>query len=178
MTGKVQKFHKSRWPGNSGDDLMMKMIRCSASFLTSLSNIETLKGNNERLGAIKCSTAISWTPTGIQIRDLMVQCQKCWPLGQWWQFRTDFVIKRFLTLHLLSIKYWQRIKTDWSRCMLIHNYTILLLTIQGCLFSESVDDFLISLRKCIFVLRFYGPCRARSVYLTTCLLGRLSPLSG
>ena len=33
------------------------------------------------------------------------------------------------------------------------------------------------------VLRFYGPvnqmgsCRARSVYLTTCLLGRLSPLS-
>ena len=35
-----------------------------------------------------------------------------------------------------------------------------------------------------FVLRFYGPvnpmgsCRARSVYLTTRLLGRLSPLSG
>ena len=38
--------------------------------------------------------------------------------------------------------------------------------------------------KCLFVLRFYGPvnpmgsCRARSVYLTTRLLGRLSPLSG
>ena len=37
---------------------------------------------------------------------------------------------------------------------------------------------------CLFVLRFYGPintmgsCRARSVYLTTCLLGRLSPQSG
>ena len=36
----------------------------------------------------------------------------------------------------------------------------------------------------LFVLRFYGPvnpmgsCRAQSVYLTTCLLGRLSPLSG
>ena len=36
----------------------------------------------------------------------------------------------------------------------------------------------------LFVLRFYGPvnpmgsCQARSVYLTTCLLGRLSPLSG
>ena len=35
-----------------------------------------------------------------------------------------------------------------------------------------------------FVLRFYSPvnpmgsCRARSVYLTTRLLGRLSPLSG
>ena len=36
----------------------------------------------------------------------------------------------------------------------------------------------------LFVLRFYGPvnpmgsCRARSIYLTTRLLGRLSPLSG
>ena len=36
---------------------------------------------------------------------------------------------------------------------------------------------------CLFVLRFYGPanplrtCRAWSVYLTTLLLGRLSPLS-
>ena len=36
----------------------------------------------------------------------------------------------------------------------------------------------------LFVLRFYGPvnpmgsCRANSVYLTTHLLGRLSPLSG
>ena len=38
--------------------------------------------------------------------------------------------------------------------------------------------------ECLFVLRFYGPinamgsCRARSFYLTTRLLGRLSPLSG
>ena len=38
--------------------------------------------------------------------------------------------------------------------------------------------------KVLFVLRFYGPvnpmgsCQARSVYLTTRLLGRLSPLSG
>ena len=37
---------------------------------------------------------------------------------------------------------------------------------------------------CLFVLRFYGPvnpmgsCRARSVYLTTRVLGRFSPLSG
>ena len=40
------------------------------------------------------------------------------------------------------------------------------------------------LMTCLFVLRFYRPvnpmgsCRARSVYLTTRLLGRLSPLSG
>ena len=38
-------------------------------------------------------------------------------------------------------------------------------------------------KEILFVLRFYGPvnpmgsCRARSVYLTTRLLGRLSPLS-
>ena len=44
----------------------------------------------------------------------------------------------------------------------------------------SVKD----IASCLFVLRFYGPvnpmgsCRARSVYLTTRLLGRLSPLSG
>ena len=37
---------------------------------------------------------------------------------------------------------------------------------------------------CLFVLRFYGPvnpngsCRARSVYLTTFLLGRISLLNG
>ena len=42
----------------------------------------------------------------------------------------------------------------------------------------------LSVAMCLFVLRFYGPvnptgsCRARSVYLTTRLLGRLSPLSG
>ena len=41
-----------------------------------------------------------------------------------------------------------------------------------------------SIKNCLFVLRFYGPvnpmgsCRARSVYLATRLLGRLSPLSG
>ena len=44
--------------------------------------------------------------------------------------------------------------------------------------------FIIVKGKILFVLRFYGPvnpmgsCRAWSVYLTTRLLGRLSPLSG
>ena len=44
--------------------------------------------------------------------------------------------------------------------------------------------FIIYFRCLLFVLRFYGPvnpigsCRARSVYLTTYFLGRLSPLSG
>ena len=52
---------------------------------------------------------------------------------------------------------------------------------------KSINSVLIPQQKqmvCLFVLRFYGPvnpmvsCRARSVYLTTGLLGRLGPLSG
>ena len=47
--------------------------------------------------------------------------------------------------------------------------------LPGCPVTGPVD---------LFVLRFYGPvnpmgsCLSRSVYLTTHLLGRLSPLSG
>ena len=47
-----------------------------------------------------------------------------------------------------------------------------------CLFLTDITE------TCLFVLRYYGPvnpmgsCRVRSVYLTTRLLGRLSPLSG
>ena len=49
--------------------------------------------------------------------------------------------------------------------------------------SKAVVPVLVLLLV-LFVLRFYGPvnpmgsCRARSVYLTTRLLGRLSPLRG
>ena len=48
--------------------------------------------------------------------------------------------------------------------------------------TKLLDCVLIGV--CLFVLRFYGPvnpmgsCRAQSVYLTTHLLGRFSPLSG
>ena len=54
------------------------------------------------------------------------------------------------------------------------------------LFKASLTRSLWSNVNCssnLFVLRFYGPvnpmgpCRARSFYLTTRLLGRLSPLS-
>ena len=49
---------------------------------------------------------------------------------------------------------------------------------------NGVMSSMVNLHICLFVLRFYGPvnpmgsCQARSVYLTTRLLGRLSPLSG
>ena len=48
---------------------------------------------------------------------------------------------------------------------------------------SDVAECCICSGSCLFVLRFYGQvnpmgsCRARSVYLTTLLLGRLSPLS-
>ena len=50
--------------------------------------------------------------------------------------------------------------------------------------ASSTNISVLNFSNCLFVLRFYGPvnpmgsCRARSVYLTTRLLGRLSPLSG
>ena len=54
-----------------------------------------------------------------------------------------------------------------------------------CCQRHSLFDFYFTLLwLCLFVFRFYGPvnpmglCRVRSVYLTTHLLGRLSPLSG
>ena len=49
---------------------------------------------------------------------------------------------------------------------------------------RSSQSIRVKSTQSLFVLRFYGPvnqmgsCRARSVYLTTRLLGRLSPLSG
>ena len=52
------------------------------------------------------------------------------------------------------------------------------------LFDAYFIPFVFTVFVCLFVLRFYGPvnpmgsCRARSVYLTKHLLGRLSPLSG
>ena len=51
--------------------------------------------------------------------------------------------------------------------------------------KKNISKFcLLKLNFCLFVLRFYGPVnpmgsfRAWSVYLTTRILGRLSPLSG
>ena len=52
-------------------------------------------------------------------------------------------------------------------------------------YSDCVElSYFLFVVVLLFVLRFYGPvnpmgsCRARSVYLTTRLLDRLSPLSG
>ena len=54
----------------------------------------------------------------------------------------------------------------------------------GLFYLKSLVMSISGIRGVLFVLRFYGPvnpmgsCRTRSVYLTTRLLGRLSPLSG
>ena len=53
-----------------------------------------------------------------------------------------------------------------------------------CTLVSCESQRLATVSSSLFVLRFYGPvnpmgsCRARSVYLTTLLLGRLSPRSG
>ena len=50
--------------------------------------------------------------------------------------------------------------------------------------NQECKQLVNSVSFVLFMLRVYGPvnpmgsCRARSVYLTTSLLGRLSPLSG
>ena len=64
-------------------------------------------------------------------------------------------------------------------CSSVGNAVLCLIWLTG---EQKGTGF--SLRVLKFVLRFYGPvnlmgsCLARSVYLTTRLLGRLSPLSG
>ena len=68
-------------------------------------------------------------------------------------------------------------KVIWNRPVLAHKLKMLPVGPA----NQLKDQFC---RFCLFVLRFYGPvnpmgsCRARSVYLTTLLLGRHSPLSG
>ena len=61
---------------------------------------------------------------------------------------------------------------------------IIFFTSAADLIVQADPDFPCQQPFYLFVLRFYGPvnpvgsCRARSVYLTTRLLGRPSPLSG
>ena len=62
------------------------------------------------------------------------------------------------------------------KCLFLRNMEPLIFGIE-ILFSDFIQ-------VCLFVLRFYSPinpvgsCRARSIYLTTLSLGRLSTLSG
>ena len=77
-----------------------------------------------------------------------------------------FYIREFIHVHLICMFQEDLIKTE----------RVVQKTKSNRLFQQSWNV--------LFVLRFYGPvnpmgsCRVRSVYLTTRLLGRLSPLSG
>ena len=65
------------------------------------------------------------------------------------------------------------------KCQVLFSWTNKKISLICRLLNLSIALYLF-----VFVLKFYGPvnpmgsCRARSVYLTTHLLGRLSPLSG
>ena len=84
-------------------------------------------------------------------------------------------------MYTLKIKHFhwkKKKKTPYPQlCLRMHDSLIIMLFIV-MLFGIQ------HLSYCLFVLRFYGPvnpmgsCWARSVYLTTRILGRLSPLSG
>ena len=74
-----------------------------------------------------------------------------------------------------------KVPSDWKQSFTVCLYKGKGDVLERCNYrypSEQVT------KSFLFVLRFYGPvnpmgsCRAWSVYLTTHLLGRLSPLSG
>ena len=72
----------------------------------------------------------------------------------------------------------------YRKCKL-HQFHVFLPLLHNCIIQYTKLQYRQSfVFVCLFVLRFYGPvnptgsCQAQSVYLTTCLLGRLSPLSG
>ena len=107
-------------------------------------------------------------------------------LRSWWKFwnldikfsfcfSTEKDIQIFIQLHIYpTYKHWYPltlVMVDKLNATSTPNCQLIRLLDPGCWF-------------CLFVLRFYGPvnpvgsCWVRSVYLTTLLLGRLSPLSG
>ena len=96
-------------------------------------------------------------------------CNINYGIQRWWMGETVNVLK-FWILH--SISFWPKF------CFLSSCY----IKNGGTANSADPDQIDCSFRVCLFVLRFYGPvnpmgsCQARSVYLTTHLLGRLSPL--
>ena len=98
------------------------------------------------------------------------------------------VLAKWLTFKFVDLQFYER----WSSYLLIHTHLLPFKSLRDCVYLHQASITITwwyevkYLRHVyvLFVLRFYGPvnpmgsCRARSVYLTTRLLGRLSPLSG
>ena len=83
-----------------------------------------------------------------------------------------------------QVKYFSNYVQDRStKCLCFSGCKVEKFTDISCGGGYAIPTVSVSMFY-LFVLRFYGPvnpmgsCRARSVYLTTRLLGRLSPLSG
>ena len=92
-----------------------------------------------------------------------------------------------MSTHMFFMENWRKLSHNYHQILLLNNSSdIIFISHQNI--SVTVVQWLGDKSLCVcfffFVLRFYGPdnpmgsCRARSVYLTTRLLGRLSPLSG
>ena len=77
-----------------------------------------------------------------------------------------------------------KFRSETGKPMQLLSHVMVSSLLCKCLILISNICFQRNCINCLFVLRFYGPvnpmgsCRVRSVYLTTRLLGRLSPLSG
>ena len=87
-----------------------------------------------------------------------------------------------------STKFVQMMVIGWSLIFLQPDHICAPIYLFGENVEKIFSQYVLKTKswnlQSLFVLRFYGPgnpmesCRARSVYLTTGLLGRLSPLSG
>ena len=90
------------------------------------------------------------------------------------------------THNMFFMENWRKLSHNYHQILLLNNSSdIIFISHQNI--SVTVVQWMGDKSLCVcfyFVLRIYGPvnpmgsCRAWSVYLTTRLLGRLSPLSG
>ena len=90
------------------------------------------------------------------------------------RYTADFLYKVWILVRTKPLYRNAKLIEFWRNASVLHN--------TGLEFCKATVNSI--KRDSLFVLRFYGPinpmgsCRARSVYLATRLLGRLSPLSG
>ena len=97
-------------------------------------------------------------------------------------FMVMYICKRFHE----NVQRAITLKVDKSELRFMCSALCLMVLYICVQFCENITNSIRVIEQtpvCLFVLRFYGPvnpmgsCRAWLVYLATCLLGRLSPLS-
>ena len=114
-----------------------------------------------------------------------------------WSMSLSNYLKQYgsYSLHKILVLKGENYIKDSENCHMWHPIWSLSIPLPNIKIFQTIKNYgihkILDLKKnrakvilVLFALRFYGPvnpmgsCRARSVYLTTRLLGRLSPLSG